>query len=116
MNLSKDFKKIFKNFNVYDQIDNIKTKLSPDEKYLLLICCSDLHDSDDDVVKQNFKHFEKELSEILDYQVNDVTNVSELLSLESSIGKWIPTSELDLPKVFTKSEVREIKIKEILKK
>lgn len=115
MKLSNDFKKIFKNFNVYEQTENIN-RLTPEEKYLLLICCSDLHDPDDDVVKQNFKSFEKELSDILHLQVNDTTNVPELITLEKSIGKWIPISELDLPKVYTKSEVREIKIKEIFKK
>jgi len=114
MKISKEIINIFKNFNYCDQLDEI-SKLSRKDLYLLLICCSDLHDSDDDVVKENFSPFASELKDILNYQINDESDVNEINELEKEFGKWIPTNELGLPTPYTRDEIREIKLRNILK-
>lgn len=114
--VSKKFVEVFKNFNVNDQIEEIK-KLSKKEIYLLLAHCLDLHDENISTVKMNFQPFREEVMEIYDIQDDKETKNTILLEIISETNdKYIDTSNLicedgtELPTPYTKEELREVKI------
>lgn len=110
------FKDIFKNFNVSDQESKIK-QLDINELYYLLICCFDKHDEDDAIVLNNFSKFSKEIDEIHNYFLSDNKHIilDRLNDLTgSNFDTKIDTSCVNLPNVYSREEVRNIKLGNIL--
>ncbi len=114
--VSGDFVNIYKNFNVINQVENIKT-LSDRELYLLLTVCLDKHDDELSVVKYNFQPFKDQVMEIFDIQDDKETTNKVLLSLIDETGsQYIETSDIvgpgnvKLPDPYTKEEIRDVKI------
>jgi len=118
--VSQLFVDIFQYFNVYDQRDRMK-KLSRVELYLLLDTCVDNHDEDDSTVCQNFSPYMNEIKDILGiqngYEPTD-SDLKELIKLTDPILNVEKVTELGgyLPEVFTKEEVRELKLNKIFDK
>lgn len=116
ISISENFKKVYKNFNVFNVSEEI-SNISKKELYLLLICCFDNHDSDDSTVVGNYSNYELEITEILNLQDSKKTSNSFLLELISETeSSTIDTHMLELPSVYTKEEVRELKLNKILDK
>ena len=65
--VSDIFMEVYKNFNVYDQVETMK-QLEPRELYLLLTLCLDKHDDDNVIVKHNLLPFRSEVLDIYDIQ------------------------------------------------
>jgi hypothetical protein len=114
--VSEDFLNIYKNFNVVDQVENMKA-LSERELYLLLTVCLDKHDDDLPVVKYNFQPFRDQVMEIFDIQDDKETKNQFLLSLIDETGsQYIETSDIvddrgvKLPEPYNKEEIRDVKI------
>lgn len=115
--VSKEFVKVFRNFNVVNQVEEIK-KLDKKEVYLLLILCLDKFDPEDPVVKYNFQPFKEEVMEIYDVQDDKETSNQILKDLIDETGdNYIETDNIvdvdgnSLPEILTKDEVRDEKIK-----
>jgi len=118
--VSQLFVDIFQYFNVYDQRDRMKN-LSRDELYLLLDTCVDSHDEDDSTVCQNFSPYMSELKQILEIQNGSEStdsDLKELIKLTDPILKSEKVTESGehLPEVFTKVQVRELKLNKIFDK
>ena len=113
--VSDEFVKIYKNFNVVDQVEEMK-KLSKRELYLLMMFCLDVFSEDDPVVKFNLSSFQNEMIE-LDDLVCDKEVSKELSDLSEETGdKYIETDNIidlmgnKLPEPLTKEQVRDAKI------
>lgn len=114
--VSENFKNAYKNFNVFNVAEKI-SNLSKKELYLLLICCIDNHDSDDSTVMENYSNYEVEIAEILDLQDSKKTLNNFLLELIFDTESiTIDSHVVKLPKIYTKEEVRELKLNKILDK
>jgi hypothetical protein len=92
-------------------------ELSERELYLLLILCLDKHDDENTVVKHNFIPFEKQIMEIFDVQDDKEVTNQVLLELVKETGDtYIETENIvdgsnnKVGDVFTKEEVRDIRI------
>lgn len=114
--VSDDFVEIYKNFNVYDQVEKMK-QLSKKELYLLLTICLDKHSDEDPVVKFNFLPFEKESRLVYDVQDDKEVGDKDLNELiKETSDKYIDTDVIvdsngdKLPEPLTKVEVRDAKI------
>lgn len=116
LSVSDEFVSICKNFNVLDQIDNMK-RLSSKELYLLLTFCLDKHSDEDPVVIHNLLPFREECLIIFDIQDDkEVDNdiIKELVNITGD--KYIDTDVIvdadgnELPEPLTKDEVRDAKI------
>lgn len=110
------FVKIYENFNVVDQIENMNN-LSEEELYLLLVYVLDRHSDEDPVVVHNLQPFKEKVMEIYELQDDKETNNKVLLELVEKTGdKYIETdyvvdgSDNKLKDPLTKEEVREAKI------
>lgn len=110
------FMDCYKHFNVYSQVERMN-ELSERELYLLLILCLDKHDDENTVVKHNFIPFEKQIMEIFDVQDDKEVTNQVLLDLVKETGDtYIETenivdgSDNKVGDVFTKEEVRDIRI------
>jgi hypothetical protein len=110
------FMDCYKHFNVYSQVERMN-ELSERELYLLLILCLDKHDDENTVVKHNFIPFEKQIMEIFDVQDDKEVTNQVLLELVKETGDtYIETenivdgSDNKVSDVFTKEEVRDIRI------
>jgi hypothetical protein len=110
------FMDCYKHFNVYSQVERMN-ELSERELYLLLILCLDKHDDENTVVKHNFIPFEKQIMEIFDVQDDKEVTNTVLLDLVKETGDtYIETenivdgSDNKVGDVFTKEEVRDIRI------
>lgn len=117
VNVSDEFLKVYRNFNVINIEEDAK-KLSKSELYLLLTLCLDKFEDDDPVVKQNFQPFKSEIMEIFEIQDDKVTENPILLDIiKITEDKYIDTDVLktstgeDIPEPLTKGEVRDEKIK-----
>ena len=87
------------------------------ELYYLLICCFDKHDEDDAIVLNNFSKFSKEIDEIHNYFLSDNKHIilDRLNDLTgSNFDTKIDTSCVNLPNVYSREEVRNIKLGNIL--
>lgn len=110
------FKKIYTNFNVSSQIDDMK-KLEKRELYLLLTFVLDKHSDEDPVVIYNFQEFKDEVMEIYDIQ-DDKESDNEILKelIEETGDKYIETDYIvdsngeKLREPLTKDEIRDAKI------
>jgi len=110
------FMDCYKHFNVYSQVERMN-ELSERELYLLLILCLDKHDDENTVVKHNFIPFEKQIMEIFDVQDDKEVTNQVLLDLVKETGDtYIETENIvdaadnKVSDVFTKEEVRDIRI------
>ena len=110
------FMDCYKHFNVYSQVEKMN-ELSERELYLLLILCLDKHDDENTVVKHNFLPFEKQIMEIFDVQDDKEVTNEVLLDLVKETGDtYIETENIidmkdnKVADVFTKEEVRDIRI------
>jgi hypothetical protein len=114
--VSDEFLEIYRNFNVYDQTEQIN-KLSDRERYLLLILCVDKHDDENPIVLYNFKTFKEEIKEIYEVQDNKETTNQVLLDLiKETDHKHVESDYIRdkdgnvVPDPFDKNEVRDKKI------
>ena len=110
------FVKIYQNFNVVDQIENMNN-LSEEELYLLLVYVLDRHSDEDPVVVHNLQPFKEKVMEIYELQDDKETTNPVLLTLVEKTGdKYIETDYVvdgsgnKLKDPLTKEEVREAKI------
>ena len=110
------FKEIYLNFNVSNQLENMK-KLERRELYLLLTYALDKHSDEDSVVLKNFQPFKDEVMEIYDIQDDkDATNEILLALIEETGDKYIETDDLvdsegeKLRNPYSKEEARDAKI------
>jgi Fe-S-cluster formation regulator IscX/YfhJ len=110
------FVKIYENFNVVDQVENMNN-LSEEELYLLLVYVLDRHSDEDPVVVHNLQPFKDKVMEIYDIQDDKETTNTILLELIEKTGdKYIETDYIlntsgeKLREPLTKEEVREAKI------
>jgi hypothetical protein len=117
--VSEKFANIFKYFNVYDQIDMIKS-LDNLELFLLLNLCVENHDLDDPIVISNFKPFDEELHKLYEIRKDIFSQVgeNELISklIEYDYYYKLDNNVYDMPKIFNKGEVREIRLNNIFDK
>jgi hypothetical protein len=115
--VSNEFVEIYKNFNVVNQVENMKN-LSKKELYLLLTVCLDKFSDEDPVANFNFQPFKEELTVgIFDIQDDKEPTDIDLLNLIDETGdKYIETDNIvdvygkKLPNPLTKEEVRDAKI------
>jgi hypothetical protein len=111
---SKEFIECYQHFNVYDMTEKIK-KLSNKEKYLLLACALDNHDEEQISVLNNFSPFQTELNEIMEVnQGSEIKNTVFYELKEYTGSKDIDVTSIELPKIYTKQEARQIKLNKIL--
>jgi hypothetical protein len=110
------FKEIYINFNVSNQLENMK-RLERRELYLLLTYALDKHSDEDSVVLKNFQPFKDEVMEIYDIQDDkDATNEILLALIEETGDKYIETDDLvdsegeKLRNPYSKEEARDAKI------
>ena len=110
------FVEIYVNFNVVDQIENMK-KLSEEELYLLITYVLDRHSDDDPIVVHNLLPFKDKSMEIYELQDDKETTNTILLELVEKTGdKYIETDYVvdkngnKLKDPLTKTEVRDAKI------
>jgi len=114
--VSDTFMEVYKNFNVYDQVERMK-QLEPRELYLLLTLCLDKHDDDNVIVKHNLLPFRSEVLDIYDIQ-DDKDPGNKILSdlIIETDDKYIETENIKDSKgnsvmdPFTLEEVRDKKI------
>jgi hypothetical protein len=116
VSVSDLFTKIYENFNVVTQVDEMK-KLSRRELYLLLTVCLDKHSDEDTVVVHNFTPFKDECMKIFDIQDDISTEDVDIKSLIEETGdKYIETENIvdfngnPLKEPLTKEQVRDAKI------
>ncbi len=114
--VSNEFLDIYKNFNVCDQIQQIKA-LSEKERYALLILCLDRHDYKNPIVLYNYKPFINEIREVYKVQDDKETNIQALNDLINETNhNHIETDFIvdiygkKIPDPFTINEVRNKKI------
>lgn len=119
--VTENFMDVYRNFNVCNQIENMRN-LSEKELYLLLTLCLDKHDDNNPIVKHNFIEFEKEVMELFAIQDDKKTDNKILLELIDETGdKYIETDYIvdvngnKVPDAFSKEEVRDIKLDMISK-
>jgi len=110
------FIEIYKNFNVIDQTQKMRT-LSEKELYLLLTVCLDKFSDTDKTVVQNFKPFKNEVMNIFDVQDDKESNINVVnLLIEETGDKYIETDNIQdkdgnsLPEPLTTQEVRDKRI------
>ena len=116
ISVSDLFVDIYKNFNVYDQIEKIKN-LDDKEKYLLLLLALDKHSDEDPVVVHNFQEFKDQVMEIYEVQDDKETENQTLKNLIEITGdRYIDIDILvdsngnKMSDPLTKEEVRDVKI------
>ncbi len=114
--VSNEFVDIFKNFNVINKVEEMKT-LSKKELYLLLTVCLDKHDDEQPTVVYNFQPFREQVMELFEIQ-DDKETLNPILQqlIDESGDKYIETDCIvdemgnKLPEPMTKEEVRDAKI------
>ena len=80
------FEKIYENFNVVDQVENMNN-LSEEELYLLLVYVLDRHSDEDPVVVHNLQPFKEKVMEIYELQDDKETKNTILLGLVEKTGE-----------------------------
>ena len=115
--VSQLFVDIYRNFNVSDQRERMK-ELSKSELYFLLETCIDAHDEDDLTVCQNFSPFVDEIKNILNIHNGSLSTEDIDLKIfkEGIYNKIVTETSQTLPKVYTKDEVRDLKLNKIFDK
>ncbi len=120
--VSEIFVEIYMNFNVTDQIEQIR-RLDKREMYLLLIYVIDRHDENDPVVVKNLNAFESEMIELVSIQEDKPSANETIQDLICETGnRYIETDYIvdrngrKLKSPLNKQQVRQEKIKRITKK
>ena len=110
------FLDIYKNFNVGDQTEKMRS-LSKRELYLLLTLCLDKHDDANPTVASNLIPFKTEVMDIFSIQDDKGTEVQDLKDLITESGdEYIETDNIvdskddKMPDPLTKEEIRDIRI------
>lgn len=110
------FVDIYTNFNVFSQVEKMKT-LTKKELYLLIILALDKQDDNDPVVLHNFLPFESIGDDIFEIQEDkEIVNDDLKLLIEETGDKYITTKNVidskgnRLPEPLSKIEVRDAKI------
>jgi hypothetical protein len=114
--VSEDFVNIYKNFNVVNKVEEMKS-LSEKELYLLLTVCLDKHDDEQPTVVYNFQPFREQVMELFEIQ-DDKETLNPVLEelIKESGDKYIETDNIvdvdgnKLTDPLTKEEVRDAKI------
>jgi hypothetical protein len=114
------FLDIYRNFNVKNMVNDMNA-LSKRELYLLLLTTLDNHYDEDEVAINNWLPFKDYCLEILDLQDDKDVESKDLKSLvDESKDKYINTKNIvstdgsKLPRPYTKEEIREIRIDNII--
>lgn len=117
--VSDEFIELYRNFNVYEQSNKIKS-LNKKDLYLLLTLCLDKHSDEDPVVVNNFLPFREECMKIFDVQDDKGTDDLSLKELIEETGdEYIDTDTIvgssgsKLPEPYTQQEARDIKIQKL---
>jgi len=117
--VSDEFIDIYRNFNVYNQIDKLKS-MSKKDLYLMLTLCLDKHSDEDPVVVNNFLPFKEECMKIFDVQDDKGTDDLLLKQLIEETGdEYIDTDIIvdsngdKLPEPYSHQESRDIKIQKL---
>ena len=112
---------IYTNFNVFPQVEKMKS-LTRKELFLLLTLCWDKFDPKDPVVKENLMPFKDESLELFDmYEDRPVTEKALLELIEDTGDQYVDVDVLvdvkgePLSDPLTKQEVRDKKINLISK-
>jgi len=118
--VSQKFIEIYQNFNVSDQREKM-SELSKKELYLLLDSCVDSHDEDDPTVILNLSPYFLELKEILKIQSGDEVNNDILKELQKDTDFRLSSDRVSesgekLPSIYTRDQVRELKLNKIFDK
>lgn len=114
--VSEVFVNIYKNFNVVNKVEEMKS-LSEKELYLLLTVCLDKHDDEQPTVVYNFQPFREQVMDLFEIQ-DDKETLNPVLEelIKESGDKYIETDNIvdvdgnKLPEPLTKEEVRDAKI------
>lgn len=122
ISVSEIFVEAYMNFNVTEQIEQIR-RLDKREMYLLLICAIDRHDENDPIVIKNMIAFESEMLELAMVQEDGSTDNEIIRELILETGnRYIETdyivdqNGIKLKSPLNKQQVRQEKIKRITKK
>lgn len=117
--VSDEFINTYRNFNVYDQVDRLRS-MDKKDLYLMLTLCLDKHSDEDPVVVNNFLPFRDECLKIFDIQDDKGTDDLDLKSLiNDTEDEYIDTDILvdsqgnSLPDPYTQQEARDIKIQKL---
>lgn len=117
--VSDEFIELYRNFNVYEQSNKMKS-LNKKDLYLLLTLCLDKHSEEDPVVVNNFLPFREECMKIFDVQDDKGTDDLSLKELIEETGdEYIDTDTIvgssgsKLPEPYTQQEARDIKIQKL---
>lgn len=117
--VSDEFIDLYRNFNVYNQLDKLKS-LNKKDLYLLLTLCLDKHSDEYPVVVNNFLPFREECMKIFDVQDDKGTDDLLLKQLIEETGdEYIDTDIIvdsngdKLPEPYTQQEARDIKIQKL---
>lgn len=117
--VSDEFIELYRNFNVYNQSEKIKS-FNKKDLYLLLTLCLDKHSDEDPVVVNNFLPFREECMKIFDVQDDKGTDDLSLKELIEETGdEYIDTDTIvgssgsKLPEPYTQQEARDIKIQKL---
>lgn len=118
--VSQKFIEIYRNFNVSDQREKMN-ELSKEELYLLLDSCIDRHDEADTTVTLNFSPFYNELKEILKIQSGEEVDNDILSKLQKDTDYRLSSNRVsesgeELPSIYTRDEVRDLKLNKIFDK
>ena len=118
---NETFIEIYRNFNVSNQIDKIKT-MSSKEKYVLLNLCIEVHNERDLQVIENLSPFVEEITSLKKLFENDASSEDPFLNeLSMKYGSKlnIPIEDIfgnELPEPYSREEVRELKLNKIFDK
>lgn len=118
---------IYKNFNIYDQSERMKS-LSEIELYLIISCVCERHESDS-IVIESLSKFENELVNFIDFEKSGKTGVESLILISNMFksvidsqfggviyGKIVDKDGNKLPDPYKRDEAREIKMSMIFDK
>ena len=118
---NETFIEIYRNFNVCNQIDKVKT-MDRKEKYILLNLCIEKHNEDDLQVIENLSSFVEEVTILQHLFKNDCESEDPFLNeLSMKYGRYLNISIEDihgneLPEPYSREEVRELKLNNIFDK
>jgi hypothetical protein len=118
---NETFIEIYRNFNVSNQIDKVKT-LTRKQQYILLNLCIEKHNEDDLQVIENLSSFVEEVKSLQHLFKNYGEPEDPFLNeLSMKYGKYLNISIEDihgneLPEPYSREEVRELKLNNIFDK
>ena len=112
MKLNEKLKHCYLYFNVYDLKEKINT-LTEKERYLITLLATENHNPDDNNTNINFSYLENEIKDFLHYFETYEIRKNVIKELINDLDKYLNTTIIELPKLYTKEEIREIKLKKL---